>query len=62
MYYVDESGNRVYTLKKVDPSGKPTLSAHPGNAETMYSRAQFAWGHMLDDCLITSTLRVFVIS
>ncbi|KAG0441456.1 hypothetical protein HPB47_015941 [Ixodes persulcatus] len=29
MYYLDESGNRVYTLKHVSPTGKPTLSAHP---------------------------------
>lgn len=27
VYIVD--GKRVYTLKKVDPEGKPTLSAHP---------------------------------
>lgn len=27
VYMVD--GKRVYTLKKVDPDGKPTLSAHP---------------------------------
>lgn len=24
-----EGGKRVYTLKKIDPEGKPTLSAHP---------------------------------
>lgn len=54
MYYLDDEGKRVYTLKvswseclacslarvrtmlvcsfpqKVDPSGKPTISAHPG--------------------------------
>eukprot|EP00195_Chlamydomonas_chlamydogama_P015503 CAMPEP_0202899896 /NCGR_PEP_ID=MMETSP1392-20130828/9200_1 /ASSEMBLY_ACC=CAM_ASM_000868 /TAXON_ID=225041 /ORGANISM="Chlamydomonas chlamydogama, Strain SAG 11-48b" /LENGTH=64 /DNA_ID=CAMNT_0049586191 /DNA_START=79 /DNA_END=273 /DNA_ORIENTATION=+ len=29
MYYLDESGNRVYTLKKIDPEGNPTKSAHP---------------------------------
>ncbi|XP_042905831.1 H/ACA ribonucleoprotein complex subunit 3 [Parasteatoda tepidariorum] len=29
MYYLNESGERVYTLNKVDPNGKPTLSAHP---------------------------------
>jgi H/ACA ribonucleoprotein complex subunit 3 len=29
MYYLDEQGNRVYTLKKTDPTGKPTISAHP---------------------------------
>jgi H/ACA ribonucleoprotein complex subunit 3 len=29
MYYLNEKGERVYTLKKVDPEGKPTVSAHP---------------------------------
>jgi len=29
MYYLDADGKRVYTLKKVDPNGKPTVSAHP---------------------------------
>ena len=29
MYYLNEKGERVYTLKKVTPSGKPTESAHP---------------------------------
>jgi len=29
MYYVDENGERKYTLKKESPSGKPTQSAHP---------------------------------
>ncbi|XP_076470306.1 H/ACA ribonucleoprotein complex subunit 3-like [Babylonia areolata] len=29
MYYLDDQGKRVYTLKKVDPNGRPTLSAHP---------------------------------
>lgn len=28
-YYIDEKGNRVYTLKKVSPDGEPTISAHP---------------------------------
>ncbi|XP_065213502.1 H/ACA ribonucleoprotein complex subunit 3 [Planococcus citri] len=39
-YYLDESGNRVYTLKKIDPNGTPTISAHPARfspADT-YSR------------------------
>eukprot|EP00968_Pinguiococcus_pyrenoidosus_P023547 scaffold3870_cov246-Pinguiococcus_pyrenoidosus.AAC.1 len=30
MFYLDESGKRVYTLEKTDPSGRPTQSAHPG--------------------------------
>jgi H/ACA ribonucleoprotein complex subunit 3 len=30
MYYLNENGERVYTMAKVDPSGKPTISAHPG--------------------------------
>jgi len=29
MYYVDDQGKRVYTLSKVDPAGRPTISAHP---------------------------------
>ncbi|CAG8510710.1 6079_t:CDS:2 [Dentiscutata erythropus] len=29
MYYIDEGGNRVYTLKKRSPSGGITKSAHP---------------------------------
>ncbi|XP_058637377.1 H/ACA ribonucleoprotein complex subunit 3 [Onychostoma macrolepis] len=28
-YYLNENGDRVYTLKKVDPTGQPTGSAHP---------------------------------
>lgn len=30
MYYRDENNKRVYTLAKVDPHGRPTMSAHPG--------------------------------
>ncbi|KAI7904680.1 H/ACA ribonucleoprotein complex subunit 3 [Cokeromyces recurvatus] len=29
MYYLNEKGDRVYTLKKTDPNGFPTKSAHP---------------------------------
>lgn len=29
MYYMNESGDKVYTLQKMDPMGRPTLSAHP---------------------------------
>ena len=30
MYHIDENtGHRVYTLKKVDPNQKATVSAHP---------------------------------
>ncbi|XP_059932972.1 H/ACA ribonucleoprotein complex subunit 3 [Gadus macrocephalus] len=28
-FYLNESGTRVYTLKKIDLLGKPTSSAHP---------------------------------
>ncbi|CAG0883673.1 unnamed protein product [Cyprideis torosa] len=28
-YYLDETGKRVYTLKRTDVHGNPTLSAHP---------------------------------
>ncbi|CCW59923.1 unnamed protein product [Phytomonas sp. EM1] len=35
-----ENGKRVYTLKKIDPYGKPTLSAHPArfSPDDPYSR------------------------
>lgn len=29
MFYTSEAGERVYTLKKQTPGGKPTESAHP---------------------------------
>lgn len=29
MYYADENGNRVYSLKKTTPTGSVTKSAHP---------------------------------
>ncbi|EPY30430.1 H/ACA ribonucleoprotein complex subunit 3 [Strigomonas culicis] len=34
------NGKRVYTLKKVDPEGRPTLSAHPArfSPDDKYSR------------------------
>ncbi|XP_018331844.1 H/ACA ribonucleoprotein complex subunit 3-like [Agrilus planipennis] len=40
MYYLDEEGKRSYTLKKVDPHGNPTFSAHPArfSPEDKYSR------------------------
>ncbi|VDN50218.1 unnamed protein product [Dracunculus medinensis] len=43
-YYLDEEGNRVYTLKKLDPEGKETLSAHPArfSPEDKYSKYRIA--------------------
>ncbi|KAB0791285.1 hypothetical protein PPYR_03085 [Photinus pyralis] len=40
MYYIDDSGKRVYTLKKTDLVGKPTMTAHPArfSPEDKYSR------------------------
>ncbi|XP_044016164.1 H/ACA ribonucleoprotein complex subunit 3-like [Aphidius gifuensis] len=40
MYYLNEKNERVYTLKKVDPQGNPTFSAHPArfSPEDKYSR------------------------
>ncbi|UJR35461.1 hypothetical protein I4U23_028217 [Adineta vaga] len=40
MYYLSEKGERVYTFKKVDPSGNPTQSAHPAkfSPDDQYSR------------------------
>ncbi|XP_076355258.1 nop10 ribonucleoprotein [Tachypleus tridentatus] len=39
-YYLNDSGDRVYTLKAVDPFGRPTFSAHPArfSPEDKYSR------------------------
>ncbi|XP_043914626.1 H/ACA ribonucleoprotein complex subunit 3 [Protopterus annectens] len=39
-YFLDENGERVYTLKKYDPEGKPTASAHPArfSPDDKYSR------------------------
>jgi len=40
MYYLDANGKRVYTLKKVAPDGRPTISAHPArfSPDDKYSR------------------------
>ncbi|EDQ91325.1 uncharacterized protein MONBRDRAFT_14965 [Monosiga brevicollis MX1] len=40
MYYLNESGDRVYTLNKTDPKGQPTISAHPArfSPDDKYSR------------------------
>ncbi|XP_006009866.1 H/ACA ribonucleoprotein complex subunit 3 [Latimeria chalumnae] len=39
-YYLDENGDRVYTLKKFDLNGQPTSSAHPArfSPDDKYSR------------------------
>ncbi|XP_048373677.1 H/ACA ribonucleoprotein complex subunit 3 [Sphaerodactylus townsendi] len=39
-FYLNEQGDRVYTLKKIDPSGQPTCSAHPArfSPDDKYSR------------------------
>lgn len=29
MVYINEKGDKVYTLEKKDPQGRPTESAHP---------------------------------
>ncbi|KAJ2613725.1 snoRNP complex protein [Coemansia sp. RSA 1365] len=40
MYSVDAEGKRVYTLKKVTPTGEVTKSAHPArfSPDDKYSR------------------------
>ncbi|KAL5336322.1 nucleolar RNA-binding protein [Aspergillus crustosus] len=40
MYTLDEEGKRIYTLKKVSPSGEVTKSAHPArfSPDDKYSR------------------------
>lgn len=39
-YYLNEQGDRVYTLKKLDPTGQQTCSAHPArfSPDDKYSR------------------------
>lgn len=39
-YHLDESGRRVYTLKKTAPDGTETISAHPArfSPEDKYSK------------------------
>uniref|UniRef100_A0A8I3NWL6 H/ACA ribonucleoprotein complex subunit 3 n=11 Tax=Caniformia TaxID=379584 RepID=A0A8I3NWL6_CANLF len=39
-YYLNEQGDRVYTLKKLDPMGQQTCSAHPArfSPDDKYSR------------------------
>ena len=50
MYYLNEKQERVYTLDKVDPQGKPTLSAHPArfSPEDKYSKQRIVNGKMYD--------------
>ncbi|XP_059613386.1 H/ACA ribonucleoprotein complex subunit 3 [Phlebotomus argentipes] len=40
MYYLNEKGERIYTLNKSSPTSYPTLSAHPArfSPEDQYSR------------------------
>ncbi|MES1909660.1 MAG: snoRNP complex protein [Cercozoa sp. M6MM] len=44
MYYMDDAGNRVYTLEKKDPAGRPTISAHPArfSPDDKYSKYRIA--------------------
>ena len=44
MYYLNEEGKRVYTLKKVAPDGRPTQSAHPArfSPDDQYSKQRVA--------------------
>nr|ACO51729.1 H/ACA ribonucleoprotein complex subunit 3 [Aquarana catesbeiana] len=39
-FYLNEQGERVYTMKKVCPAGRPTSSAHPArfSPDDKYSR------------------------
>ena len=38
MYYMNPSGERVYTLSKTDPEGAPTFSAHPARYVSNYHK------------------------
>lgn len=50
MIYLDDKGKRVYTLKKVSPSGTPTVSAHPGKSRPM------------EDCFSLTKLKFSILS
>lgn len=60
MCYLDEQGNRVYTLEKVAPDGTPTISAHPArfSPEDRYSRERLLikkrFGLLLDGVKLSS--------
>lgn len=55
MYYLDADNKRVYTLLKVAPDGRPTLSAHPArfSPDDKFSRHRITikkrFGIMLTD-------------
>ncbi|EED89229.1 predicted protein [Thalassiosira pseudonana CCMP1335] len=59
MYYLDESGKRVYTLKKANPENKVTESAHPArfSPDDKFSRQRVAlkkrFGIYLPDVPVT---------
>ncbi|KZC10833.1 PREDICTED: H/ACA ribonucleoprotein complex subunit 3 [Dufourea novaeangliae] len=61
MYYLNETGDRVYTLKKVDPNGKPTLSAHPArfSPEDKYSRERITLKRRFDLLLTQQPLPTY---
>jgi len=44
MYYLEDKGKRVYTLKKESPTGKVTESAHPArfSPDDKFSRQRVA--------------------
>jgi len=44
MYFIDNDGNRIYTLKKEAPNGKVTESAHPArfSPDDKFSRHRVA--------------------
>lgn len=44
MYYLDNAGKRVYTLKKMNPDDKVTESAHPArfSPDDKFSRQRVA--------------------
>lgn len=60
MFYLDEEGNRKYTLEKVAPDGTATVSAHPArfSPEDKYSRERILmkkrFNILLDGLKLTS--------
>ncbi|KAH0953814.1 hypothetical protein HN011_011421 [Eciton burchellii] len=61
LYYLNEKGERVYTLNKEDPNKKPTLSAHPArfSVEDKYSRERITFKRRFGLLLIQKPLPSF---
>jgi H/ACA ribonucleoprotein complex subunit 3 len=60
MYYEEADGSRVYTLKKTDPNGEPTKSAHPArfSPDDKFSRERVTLKKRFGVLLTSTPLKV----